>query len=102
MGYIAYCSYWKQTILDIIVDRQGDITINELSDMTMFKTEDIVVTLQRLQLIRYWKGEHIIAIPDEVISEVQSRRKRGERNPFLPVMDSKLQWTPKVYRKEWA
>lgn len=52
MGYIAYCSYWKNMLLDILVDREGEVSVKELSDMTMFKTEDIVVTLQRLQLIR--------------------------------------------------
>jgi len=101
MGYIAYSSYWKNHLLDILVDREGEISIKELSDMTMFKTDDIVITLQRLQLIRYWKGDHILAIPDEVVKEVRDRRDRGEQNPFLPVDDAKLQWTPKVYQRLW-
>jgi len=102
MGYIAYCSYWKKHLLDILVDRQGEISIKELSDMTMFKTDDIVITLQRLHLIRYWKGDHIIAISDEVVKEVNDMRAKGERNPNLPIDDSKLQWQPKTYPRTWS
>lgn len=35
--------------------------------MTSIKTEDIVSTLQSLNLIKYWKGQHIISLSPKVL-----------------------------------
>lgn len=35
--------------------------------MTAIKTEDIISTLQSLNLIKYWKGQHIISVTPKVI-----------------------------------
>eukprot|EP01105_Mastigella_eilhardi_P012029 TRINITY_DN2769_c0_g1_i3.p2 TRINITY_DN2769_c0_g1~~TRINITY_DN2769_c0_g1_i3.p2 ORF type:complete len:172 (-),score=50.36 TRINITY_DN2769_c0_g1_i3:51-566(-) len=58
--------------------------------MTAFKTEDIVSTLQVLNLIKYWKGQHIIFAPAEVIEEhKRTTTKVGHRvDPAL------LRWKP--------
>ncbi len=37
--------------------------------MTAIKTEDIISTLQSLNLIKYWKGQHIISVTPKVIEE---------------------------------
>jgi histone acetyltransferase MYST1 len=34
--------------------------------MTAIKTEDIISTLQALNLIKYWKGQHIISVTPKV------------------------------------
>ena len=35
--------------------------------MSSIKTDDIVSTLQALQLIKYWKGQHMIAVSPKVL-----------------------------------
>ena len=48
---------------------KGAISIKQLSEMSSIKTDDIVSTLQALQLIKYWKGQHMIAVSPRVIQE---------------------------------
>ncbi|KAJ0061971.1 hypothetical protein NL108_014681, partial [Boleophthalmus pectinirostris] len=61
LGLLSYRSYWSQTILEILMDLKPDngerpqITINEISEMTSVKKEDVISTLQYLNLINYYK-----------------------------------------------
>ena len=37
--------------------------------MSAIKTDDIISTLQALNLIKYWKGQHTISVSPRVIQE---------------------------------
>lgn len=102
LGLLSYRSYWAQTILDILVTQRpvGDnekalITINEICEMTSIKKEDVISTLQNLNLINYYKGQYIITITQETVrSHVSAMEKRKLR------IDPKcLHWTPKDWTK---
>nr|KAG5714602.1 hypothetical protein BaRGS_007048 [Batillaria attramentaria] len=74
LGLLSYRSYWSQTILEILLNmkpnEQGEqptITINELSEKTSIKKEDVVSTLQHLNLINYYKGQYIITLSEEQV-----------------------------------
>lgn len=56
MGKVSYKSYWTDTLLEALMHVKGNISIKELSEYTFIKTEDIVNTLNSLNLVRYWKG----------------------------------------------
>ena len=74
---------------------KGAISIKQLSEMSSIKTDDIVSTLQALQLIKYWKGQHMIAVSPKVLHdhlESESARKQ------LQVDVSKLHWQPHSLR----
>ena len=74
---------------------RGAISIKQLSEMSSIKTDDIVSTLQALQLIKYWKGQHMIAVSPKVLHdhlESESARKQ------LQVDVSKLHWQPHSLR----
>lgn len=43
--------------------------IQELSDMTAIRTDDIINTLQQLNLIQYQKGQHVICAADKLIEK---------------------------------
>ena len=63
--------------------------MREMSGMTGFIPEDIISTLHALNLLRYWRGQHIVAISAEVLElHLPSNPKR---KPLLCDMD-KLQW----------
>jgi len=100
MGYIAYSSYWKYSMLDLLAKHEGEISIKDISEWTCIKTEDVVITLQRMGLIRYWKGDHIVSITELDIKELETWREKQKNNKML-VDPSKLQWTPQIYVKTW-
>ena len=37
--------------------------------MSAIKTDDIISTLQALNLIKYWKGQHMISVSPRIIQE---------------------------------
>uniref|UniRef100_A0A4Y0BGH3 Histone acetyltransferase n=1 Tax=Anopheles funestus TaxID=62324 RepID=A0A4Y0BGH3_ANOFN len=78
LGLLSYRSYWAQTILEILIlqkptgdNEKPQITINEICELTSIKKEDVISTLQILNLINYYKGQYIICINKETIEAAQ-------------------------------
>ena len=49
-------------ILNTLHTHGHNLSIKDISDRTAIRTDDIVTTLQSLSLIKYWKGDHLIAV----------------------------------------
>ncbi|KAJ8936780.1 hypothetical protein NQ318_008996 [Aromia moschata] len=102
LGLLSYRSYWAQTILEILLsmkpvgeNEKPQITINEICELTSIKKEDVISTLQNLNLINYYKGQYIITLSKEII---QSHQKAMETRKIR--IDPKcLHWTPKDWGK---
>ncbi|KAG7032752.1 Histone acetyltransferase of the MYST family 1 [Cucurbita argyrosperma subsp. argyrosperma] len=94
LGLVSYRGYWTRVLLDILKKHKGNISIKELSDMTAIKAEDILNTLQSLELIQYRKGQHVICADPKVLDRHLKAAGRGG----LEVDVSKLIWTP--YREQ--
>lgn len=97
LGKISYRSYWTHILFTLLSTQSSkdNIDIKLLSDMTAIKTEDIISTLQSLNMIRYWKGQHVVFISKDMIEEYLSQNKR------MRLCDSKyLTWTPHSQRKK--
>ena len=72
LGRISYRSYWAFIILKLLEKGAKDtsgrcITIQDMAKLTGIKIEDILSTLHSLNLIKYWKGQHIISVSQKVI-----------------------------------
>jgi len=50
-------------------DTSKDISINDMTIQTGIKTEDIISTLQSLNMIEVWKGQHVVYVKQSVIRE---------------------------------
>jgi len=80
LGFVSYRSYWSQVLLDLLCDldpADGDapISIQDLSDRTAIKPEDVVATLQSLDIIRSRKdgGGHCIALIKDNLDKHRQR-----------------------------
>eukprot|EP01041_Mallomonas_annulata_P003804 gene3804-7569_t len=67
LGKISYRSYWAYAILRFLETNSENITIQEMARQTGIRAEDILSTLHSLNLIKYWKGAHIIGISPKII-----------------------------------
>lgn len=71
------------------------IAINEICEQTAIKKEDVISTMQTLNLINYYKGQYVLTLNEELKGKhkkEQQKRKSG--------IDSKaLHWTPKDWSK---
>ncbi|TYI85565.1 hypothetical protein E1A91_D04G005000v1 [Gossypium mustelinum] len=90
LGLLSYRGYWTRVLLDLLKKHKGNISIKELSDMTAIKAEDILTTLQSLELIQYRKGQHVICADPKVLD----RHLKAAGPGGLEVDVSKLIWTP--------
>ncbi|GFS67326.1 histone acetyltransferase KAT5 [Nephila pilipes] len=102
LGLLSYRSYWSETILEILINvkpteagERPQITIQEISEQTSIKKEDVISTLQYLNLIHYYKGQYIITLTKDVLEAYERAvAKRATR------IDSQaLHWTPKDWSK---
>lgn len=83
LGLVSYRSYWRDVILDHVRHRKnkdslsikGDVIIShvrlcdylptELSKQSGINADDLVSTMQRLGILKYCKGQHLV-VRDEV------------------------------------
>jgi len=92
LGKLSYRSYWTYVILSTLRDYKNNaLSLRQLSQITAIKVEDILSTLQALNLIKFWKGQHVIAVSQKVIDEHLLNNKSAERfcNPEA------IRWIPK-------
>ncbi|TRZ09213.1 hypothetical protein HGM15179_017891, partial [Zosterops borbonicus] len=94
LGLISYRSYWKEVLLRYLHNFQGkEISIKEISQETAVNPVDIVSTLQALQMLKYWKGKHLVLKRQDLIDEWMA--KEAKRSNSNKTMDpSCLKWTP--------
>ena len=60
---------------NLIFTADRAISITELSDMTKFRTDDIVKTLQAFNLIRYFGGQHSIYVSPKTLEKYFTKAK---------------------------
>jgi len=75
LGLVSYRSYWVYALLEILHKHRGSISIAELSDMTKFRADDIVKTLQAFNLIRYFGGQHSIYVSPKTLETYYTNAK---------------------------
>ena len=95
---LAHLVYGPRPAVQLLKEREGSISIKELSDLTMFKTDDIISTLQHLNMIQYQKGQHVICAAPHLIE--QHLHKCG--SPGLEVDPTKIVWVPFDARADYA
>nr|CAI5826202.1 unnamed protein product [Callosobruchus analis] len=93
LGKLSYRSYWSWVLLEILRDFRGTLSIKDLSQMTSITQTDIISTLQSMNMVKYWKGQHVICVTPKLVDEhiKSSQYKR----PRLVVDSSALRWTPR-------
>ncbi|XP_075693473.1 histone acetyltransferase KAT5 isoform X2 [Rhinoderma darwinii] len=101
LGLLSYRSYWSQTILEILMDLKTEtgerpqITINEISEITSVKKEDVISTLQYLNLINYYKGQYILTLSEDIVEG----HERAMLKRILRIDSKCLHFTPKDWSK---
>ena len=71
----------------------SEISIDQLSTMTSFTTDDILHTLQAIDALRYHRGQHIIVLSEKMLDDWEKMQKKIKCR-----IDPKcLQWKPPVF-----
>mmetsp|Transcript_14144 Transcript_14144/g.25116 ORF Transcript_14144/g.25116 Transcript_14144/m.25116 type:complete len:359 (+) Transcript_14144:354-1430(+) len=102
LGQISYRSYWSRAVLDVLIDFKGSsISVMDLTKVTSIKTEDVVLALKFLGLIKYTNGQHVICTDHALL------KKKMEKFPVKGacVFPEKIHWAPlkvDVKRDKWS
>ncbi|AWU78419.1 hypothetical protein CAS74_002768 [Pichia kudriavzevii] len=94
LGLLSYRAFWAETIAALLIDQKpSEISVEEISQQTAMTTTDILHTLQTMNMLRYYKGQHIICITDQV-QQAHEKLKKKKKHKLDP---KKLQWKPPVF-----
>lgn len=72
----------------------SEITIDEISSITCMTTTDILHTLTTLQILRYYKGQHIIVVTDQIMTMYDKLVKKVKEKKKHELEPRRLQWQP--------
>ena len=108
LGKVSYRSYWTFVLLSLIRDvitGKGEVngaktlTLEHICDTTAFKMEDVVSTLESLNMIKVWKGQYAVHFTKRMLdAHLQPFDKRNFGAKFcLPHLCS---WTAPVEEEE--
>jgi histone acetyltransferase HTATIP len=102
LGLLCYRRYWSMTLLDSLIriveqpkHERTEVCIQELSEQTSIKKEDIVSTLQHLNVITYYKGQYVIVLTKEMIKNHNLAMQKRK----IRIDPKNLHWTPKDWSK---
>lgn len=62
------------------------------SQMTSITQNDIIGTLQSMNMVKYWKGQHVICVTPKLVEE--HLKSAQYKRPRLIVDNSCLRWIP--------
>ena len=71
------------------------MTIQEICELTSIRKEDVISTLQHLQVINYYKGQHVVVLSDEVLN----KHKAALAKRTVIIDPANIRWTPKDWSK---
>jgi histone acetyltransferase MYST1 len=89
LGKISYRSYWRHVLLHFLAKDFRNLTVKDISLETGIKQEDIISTLQSLNMIRCWKGQHVIFVQQDIIDDYMRENKR-----LRLCQSEQLNWKP--------
>uniref|UniRef100_A0A8C5EFF9 Histone acetyltransferase n=1 Tax=Gouania willdenowi TaxID=441366 RepID=A0A8C5EFF9_GOUWI len=108
LGKLSYRSYWSWVLLEILRDFRGTLSIKDLrlvprvmmvmmmiilcSQMTSITQSDIISTLQSLNMVKYWKGQHVICVTPKLVEE--HLKSAQYKRPPITVDTLCLKWAP--------
>lgn len=89
LGLLGYRSYWSQVLVSLLQEEEptrSAISVHEIMQRTMMKEEDVIGTMQVLDVIQYYEGQHIIDL------RKVANMKMGSRG--LPCDPEAIRWKP--------
>ncbi|KAJ3049531.1 Histone acetyltransferase [Rhizophlyctis rosea] len=94
LGLLSYRSYWADTILEVLYDHHGEITIQEISDKTSITYDDVLHTLHTLDLLKFYGGKYVVILGEKNVQyhEKNLAKKKTRIDP------EKLDWSPPKFQ----
>ncbi|KAL1597779.1 Histone acetyltransferase [Paraconiothyrium brasiliense] len=97
LGLLGYRAYWQEIIVDLLMDGRVEANIEDIGKQSAMTTNDVLHTLQNLNMLRYSKNAHVVVLTDAVV-EARERQKAKEKIKGRRALDpERLSWKPPVF-----
>ncbi|OAJ36142.1 hypothetical protein BDEG_20348 [Batrachochytrium dendrobatidis JEL423] len=83
LGLLSYRSYWADIIIELLHNMKRDITVQEISEITSITPDDIMHTLQTMDLLKYYHGQFVLYLSEKSIKyyEKNEAKKKVKIDP---------------------
>ncbi|KAF5393392.1 hypothetical protein D9757_000730 [Collybiopsis confluens] len=96
LGLLSYRAYWSEIIVELLMEWEGDISIDEVAQKTSITHADVMNTCITLQLFKHYKGQHLIVLNNAVLERHEKLRKKNRRR----IHPECLRWKPPVFTRD--
>ncbi|PWN54184.1 putative ESA1-histone acetyltransferase [Violaceomyces palustris] len=96
LGLLGYRAYWAETIVDLLLKTEEDISIEEIAQKTAIVHADVLHTCTALNMLKQYQGKHYLVLSDAVIAQ-HDRQSKKKRRRIVP---ERLNWTPPVFSRQ--
>lgn len=104
LGLLSYRSYWFDEIVKVILESTAgvrstpagirpEISVQDISLKTCITNDDILHTLQAMDALKYYKGQHVILLTNKHIQDF----KKSLSKQKLTFVQNALVWTPPMF-----
>ena len=98
LGLLGYRAYWAEIVLDLLMEPgRGEANIDELSTLSAMTTNDVLHTLQNLNLLRFMRNAHVIVLTEAATQMRLKQKQKEEKQARWTIDPEKLIWKPPVF-----
>ena len=92
LGLVSYRSYWCRVVLKELRRHKASLSLKDLSAATGFREADVASALTSLNLLKYWKGQHIVSATPKIVED--HLKSFGGANALFAVNPEWVRWEP--------
>ena len=92
LGLVSYRSYWCRVVLKELRRHKASLSLKDLSAATGFREADVASALTSLNLLKYWKGQHIVSATPKIVDD--HLRSFGGPEALFAVNPEWVRWEP--------
>lgn len=95
LGRLSYLSFWTQKIIEYIKSLEGQaFNLSDIVQNTAIRLQDVIDALERVNLIKKFKGEIYFCTNKNILEEIYKKMGR----PAIEIKRENLHWHPFYYK----
>ncbi|KAK5117357.1 hypothetical protein LTR62_005974 [Meristemomyces frigidus] len=80
LGLLGYRAYWAENIVDLLLEREAEgtpiVSVEDIGQSLAMTTNDVLHTLQNLNLLRYSQKNHVIVLTEAVVEQREQQKAK--------------------------
>ncbi|KAI9665522.1 MAG: Histone acetyltransferase [Alyxoria varia] len=98
LGLLGYRAYWQEVILDLLLDNErGDMSVDDIASATAMTQNDVLHTLQNLNMLRLNKNQHVVLLTEALVEQREKKRVKEKEKGKLKIEPERLVWKVPVF-----